>query len=51
MIEEELPNDGNPETEMSLTAAAVVTGCIERVITSGRLHMISDTAMDALAGA
>ncbi len=48
-IEEEFPNVGSPVTEISLTAAAVVTGCIDRVTTSGRLHMVSDDEMDALA--
>ena len=49
--EEELVKVGSPDTDMSLTAAEVVTGANETVITSGRLQRVSETETVALAAA
>ena len=49
--EEELVKVGSPDTDMSLTAAEVVTGANEIVITSGRLQTVSETETVALAAA
>jgi hypothetical protein len=48
---EEAVNEGSPEIEMSLTAAAVVTGSIEIVSTNGRLQAALDALTCALPSA
>jgi hypothetical protein len=49
--DEEAVNEGSPETEMNLTAAAVVTGSIEIVSTNGRLQAALDALTCALPSA